>query len=270
MGRFWSPDPGGIKTADASDPGSWNRYAYVGGDPVNYMDPGGLFRCKDCQPPSSVPPPPSQYNGNNGSQGPTFNNVVHNPLGLDDETLLDEWDNLSTDCQSALKSAIPGGPGNTDGQNRARVMALNRAISAEGMLEQAVAGMLPIGGASITWEFLAAIGIEETGFQNIAQQGGGKGAGVFQIDLGANPSVNSSQAYNVQWAADFAANMLYNNLSTLAGKFSNLDPTQLLQATAASYNFGTGNISGNPATIDVGTANGHYGATALALINCFQ
>jgi RHS repeat-associated protein len=75
MGRFWSPDPGGIKTANPTDPGSWNRYAYVGGDPVNYIDPGGLFRCNPayCQPVSTVPPPPSQYNGNNGSQGPTFN-----------------------------------------------------------------------------------------------------------------------------------------------------------------------------------------------------
>ena len=29
MGRFWSPDPGGIKTAVPSDPGSWNRYGYA-------------------------------------------------------------------------------------------------------------------------------------------------------------------------------------------------------------------------------------------------
>ena len=44
MGRFWSMDPGGIKTADPTDPGSWNRYAYVGGDPVNYYDPRGTNR----------------------------------------------------------------------------------------------------------------------------------------------------------------------------------------------------------------------------------
>ena len=43
-GRFTSPDPyqasGGV-----GDPGSWNRYAYVGGDPVNRNDPRGLFAC---------------------------------------------------------------------------------------------------------------------------------------------------------------------------------------------------------------------------------
>src|ERR1039458_6735123 len=43
MGRFLTPDPGGV-AADASDPGSWNRYAYVGGDPVNFADQTGRFR----------------------------------------------------------------------------------------------------------------------------------------------------------------------------------------------------------------------------------
>ena len=42
-GRFFSPDPGGIATADPMDPGSWNRYAYVQGDPVNHQDRSGLF-----------------------------------------------------------------------------------------------------------------------------------------------------------------------------------------------------------------------------------
>ena len=44
MGSFWTPDPGGIKTANPKDPGSWNRYAYVQGDPVNFTDRTGLNR----------------------------------------------------------------------------------------------------------------------------------------------------------------------------------------------------------------------------------
>lgn len=44
-GRFLTPDPyraskGG---ADPAHPGSWNRYAYVQGDPINFHDPHGLF-----------------------------------------------------------------------------------------------------------------------------------------------------------------------------------------------------------------------------------
>ena len=40
-GSFWSPDPGGMKTADPTDPTSWNRYSYTAGDPVNRLDPTG-------------------------------------------------------------------------------------------------------------------------------------------------------------------------------------------------------------------------------------
>jgi RHS repeat-associated protein len=41
MGRFMTPDPYS-GSASAKDPGSWNRYSYTGGDPVNRSDPGGL------------------------------------------------------------------------------------------------------------------------------------------------------------------------------------------------------------------------------------
>jgi RHS repeat-associated protein len=41
FGRFMSPDPYN-GSATAGDPGSWNRYQYVNGDPVNHLDPNGL------------------------------------------------------------------------------------------------------------------------------------------------------------------------------------------------------------------------------------
>ena len=44
LARFLSPDPFG-GSAKPSDPGSWNRYAYVGGDPINHNDAQGLFPC---------------------------------------------------------------------------------------------------------------------------------------------------------------------------------------------------------------------------------
>jgi RHS repeat-associated protein len=50
-GCFLSPDPyrannGG--PGDPADPQSWNRYAYVEGDPVNSNDSSGLMMCIDC------------------------------------------------------------------------------------------------------------------------------------------------------------------------------------------------------------------------------
>ena len=42
MGRFMTPDPY-VASAGPAEPGSWNRYVYVKGDPVNYNDPAGLM-----------------------------------------------------------------------------------------------------------------------------------------------------------------------------------------------------------------------------------
>jgi len=61
---FLSPDPGGLTTANLANPGSWNRYAYTYGDPVNLIDPGGLYGCG----PALCP---SQYEGNPASVDPT-------------------------------------------------------------------------------------------------------------------------------------------------------------------------------------------------------
>ena len=44
MGRFLTPDPY-MASAGPSNPGSWNRYAYGGGDPIKYKDPGGRYVC---------------------------------------------------------------------------------------------------------------------------------------------------------------------------------------------------------------------------------
>ncbi len=43
-GRFLTPDRGGHPKP--TDPGSWNKYAYVEGDPVNFIDPGGTDECE--------------------------------------------------------------------------------------------------------------------------------------------------------------------------------------------------------------------------------
>ena len=42
MGRFMTPDR---MTGNPSNPGSWNKYAYASGDPINRKDPGGNYDC---------------------------------------------------------------------------------------------------------------------------------------------------------------------------------------------------------------------------------
>lgn len=117
---------------------------------------------------------------------------------------------------------------------------------------------------------LAAIGIRETNFVTMNETGGGNGRGVFQIDIGENPNVTEAQANDLGFAADFAANMLAQNRATLAAAHPNFNSAQLDQATAASYNFGTSNISGNPDTIDQGTTGNNYGSNVMGMSGAFK
>ena len=41
-GRWISPDPGGLKAVDITNPQTWNRYAYVQNYPTGLVDPLGL------------------------------------------------------------------------------------------------------------------------------------------------------------------------------------------------------------------------------------
>ncbi|HVA64743.1 MAG TPA: RHS repeat-associated core domain-containing protein, partial [Terriglobales bacterium] len=42
QGRWWTPDPAGLAAVDPNNPQSWNRYAYVGGQPLSFVDAFGL------------------------------------------------------------------------------------------------------------------------------------------------------------------------------------------------------------------------------------
>jgi RHS repeat-associated protein len=46
-GRFNIPDPLGMNVAKLQSPGTWNRYSYALGDPVNMHDPTGMTPCSD-------------------------------------------------------------------------------------------------------------------------------------------------------------------------------------------------------------------------------
>ena len=92
-GRFWSPDPyrAGGTGNDVANPSSWNRYSYVRGDPINFLDRRGTCGTSvddengDAPAPDPCPapdptggpmpapegPPPSGTPAAGGSGGPT-------------------------------------------------------------------------------------------------------------------------------------------------------------------------------------------------------
>jgi RHS repeat-associated protein len=45
QGRWLVPDPAGLAAVDITNPQTWNRYAYVGNNPLNAVDPLGLYLC---------------------------------------------------------------------------------------------------------------------------------------------------------------------------------------------------------------------------------
>jgi RHS repeat-associated protein len=124
-GRFWSVDPGGIATASPGNPTSWNRYAYVQGDPVNYTDRGGREReaagndvnCwespenPDCYsdgsggggggPNTYLPEYPAPDQGGGGGNFAAFADVVTLTQLLRHE-LASELQNLSANCYKAF------------------------------------------------------------------------------------------------------------------------------------------------------------------------
>jgi RHS repeat-associated protein len=68
MGRWLSPDPGGLKVVRFDDPQTWNMYAYVRNNPTTLTDPTGLIgyglwwylkRAARLLEPPLPPPPPS-------------------------------------------------------------------------------------------------------------------------------------------------------------------------------------------------------------------
>ena len=244
-----SPDPS-KSSAGPSDPGSWNRYAYTRGDPTNRIDPTGL---EDEAPVYifTLDPGPT----------PSSPGVPYNPSTEEGNP----WNDLSEKCQRGLETAMPQGNLSDAAAQRQWLNALARAQASAQTMQNATAG------TSIDWTLLAAIGVRETGFRNLNEaDGAGVGVGVFQITVSPKSGVTAAQAGNLTWAANYAANLLASNMATLAAAHPNLDAAHLFQATAASYNFGTGNISGNPNTIDVGTAGNNYGSNVLDLMDCFR
>jgi hypothetical protein len=166
---------------------------------------------------------------------------------------------IVSDSKDICKAALA-----TANKNQA---AITRAEKAWGVLQAAAEAH------DIDPALLAAIAVRETGFMNIPErlQNGKEGPGMGYFQLTNQPGVTAAQAYDLTFAANYAANMLSDNESYLSNEFPAFTPDQLLQATAASYNLGPYGFSGNPNTIDVGSKpDGHYGSDVVGMMACFS
>ena len=221
VGRFMSPDPFG-GSAKASDPGSWNRYSYVEGDPVNGTDPSGLLLWVggDGEDGSSQDTP--DYFG--GFSSGWIMGGVRSSQQV--PSWQEEWDGLSETCQNALKTALGGGV-------QAMIGVLNRALTKKDVLVTAA------NQNGVDWGLLGAIGIIESGFRGGNEIAGtGVGVGVFQITVTRKSGVTATQANNLAWAANWTAGELARNASNLAAAIPGLSADNLAWMVAASHNTG--------------------------------
>lgn len=139
-----------------------------------------------------------------------------------------------------------------------------------------VQGLMPIlrhaaaTSQSMDPRLLAAIALHESAGKNIAEIGRGKGLGVFQL---TNQPITRAQAFDIPFAANYAAGMLVKNRRTVSRRYPNFTPEQLNQAMVAAYNKGVNNkrfpITSDPAPIDAGTDHNNYGQNVLDLVSCF-
>jgi len=131
LGRFWSPDPSVI--GNPTDPVSFNRYAYTGGDPVNRTDSTGAgWQCTpgpNGEPDSCwyQPDPPWMYGANLVAVG----------------------------CSaSVLQSAAYGYSGNLGQQ----MQACNQAVaSMAGMMSRGGSSSRPASTGPTAWQYLNSI-----------------------------------------------------------------------------------------------------------------
>jgi len=143
--------------------------------------------------------------------------------------------------------------------------SINRAKAAQKTLQAAASRY------GIDWKILAAIGVRETNFTNKSSFDGGEG--IFQLTN--QPGVSKAEAWDINFASQYAAKMIATEMRYVRGKCPNFNSTQVLQAAAAIYNFGrkarngADNITCNAATIDQGTTGNNYGSNILNLMQCY-
>jgi RHS repeat-associated protein len=104
MGRFLTPDPKRW-SAKPNLPGSWNRYAYVAGDPINRVDRKGLDDCDGDR--SDDEDACGDDNGGDDGGAPGGDGSNDGPL-VDDGTLVDDTSVDVTDTGSTLDGTTIG------------------------------------------------------------------------------------------------------------------------------------------------------------------
>jgi RHS repeat-associated protein len=105
-GRFLQADPKSLKSANLGEPQSLNRYSYVGNDPINFVDPTGLFRYEPPVDPIGDFLPHQGGNGNGDTLHPRDRGDYYDPNGGGSGTAQPQLGFLSNQDLSMLGDAF--------------------------------------------------------------------------------------------------------------------------------------------------------------------
>ena len=283
FGRFSSPD---ALSGSALDPQSLNHYSYTENDPVNAADPSGM-----------VTVPLVYLSGGFGGGGfdDLWNEFDLLQLSVYASQSGDEWaDNPrlpqngwdlfgGQDYAGNLLAGIvppsnpnpPPPPGYKDcmkalGESGSYSEALKRATDNWTAIQNAATAN------GIDSSLIASIGLRETNFRNIPENGYGpfeQGMGVFQIDARYHSDAKAI-AYDIPAAADYAAALLADSYATYMQ--AGYSPDMSLAGAIRSYNASPATTSellrfDDQALLDFHTTNSNYVGSVLQIISkCFH
>jgi len=279
LGRFSSPDslPG-----STMDPQSLNRYSYVENNPISLADPSGSDPCLETMDDNCIGVTVWGHT-DVGSLDPTFNPGYADPsIGGGDSGLSGTggrpigWDQGAFNLGGTHQPAPPAGYEDCK-------KALADAKKGFGAVERAEKAADLIKGAAaangIDPNLFAAIGVRESGFQNMSETGG-QGRGIWQIDIGQHPDAATFASLPDQsQAANYAAGLLRTDYNIFERRFGGNTDTLTAYAVRA-YNGGriTPFVQATAglgiltpySPIDYGTARNNYVSNVLGLVNCFN
>ncbi|MGH9506607.1 MAG: RHS repeat-associated core domain-containing protein, partial [Terriglobales bacterium] len=268
QGRWLSPDPAGLAAVNPANPQTWNAYAYVANQPLEYTDPTGLITQQAMLTPVACPSPWMCLD-------PAYWQFVFNAAA--EAMQIDQGGGVApietVAIHGRIQTAPPVGPSCGDA-----LSAAGRGPSLTGV-NAADANWAVLASAAeshgIPTPVLAAIGVYESGFADIRQGRGGIGVGVFQNDSPPNPPVAYTQnlQQDLPSQARAAAALLQGADSSLLRQ--GFGPGLALLGAIRDYN-GTGHIptqtllEAGPQYVSLGTTGNDYVSNVVEIAaSCF-
>lgn len=181
-----------------ANPQEWAKYS---GTP-NQIQPGQEFNFNNSQTPSGGMSMAPNMSTNNG---PAFGGPMQSTPNMSTQPNMSMQPNMST---QPIRSSIPGNP---RGEHTGEVPMSSggRTPVVQGTPSWVIPILQKVSSKyNVPTAILSAVAKQESGFDPSIRQPDGLGRGMFQLDLGQHKDVTEADAFDPNFAADYAAKLL--------------------------------------------------------------